>query len=110
MGTRTFTLKPNQKPAAKQLDMIRKAATMPIIYDEDSPELTEEQLAKFHKVLESDRKEREDNRKQNVTLRLSPRTMKKAKSLGKGYTTILAKIIENALDNPELADTIAKRV
>ena len=106
MGTKTFTLQPNQKPTKKQLDMVQKAATMPIIYDEDSPKLTEEQLSKFHRVLEKERIEREDNRKQNITLRLSPKAVKKAKSLGKGYTTILSKIIENALDNPKLAEII----
>ena len=106
MGTKTFTLQPNQKPTKKQLDMVQKAAAMPIIYDEDSPKLTEEQLTKFHRVLEKERIEREDNRKQNITLRLSPKAVKKAKSLGKGYTTILSKIIENALDNPKLAEII----
>ena len=62
-------------------------------------ELTEGQLSQFRRVAEQKREER---RKQTVTLRLSPQALKKAKSLGKGYTSVLSRILENALDNPEI--------
>lgn len=67
--------------------------------DADCPELTEVQLSQFRRVAEQKREER---RKQTVTLRLSPQALKKAKSLGKGYTSVLSRILENALDNPEI--------
>ena len=46
------------------------------------------------------KEEKASNRKQNVTIRLSSATIKKARLLGKGYTGILARIIEEALDKP----------
>ena len=78
--------------------MLREAAKRPPVYDEDNPPLTDEQLAQFYRVSEMNREER---RKQNVTIRLKPRTIRIAKSLGKGYTGILSRIIEDTLDHPE---------
>ncbi|MBR6923828.1 MAG: BrnA antitoxin family protein, partial [Oscillospiraceae bacterium] len=45
---------------------------------------------------------REERRKQTVTLRLSPQALKTAKSLGKGYTSVLSRILESALTDAEL--------
>ena len=101
MATKTMTLKPNQKPTKEQMLEVQKAAQNPITFDEDCPEFTEEQLAQFKRILSYAEYYKKETRKQNVTLRLSPQTIKKAKSLGKGYTSILAAIIENALNNPE---------
>ena len=56
--------------------------------------LTDSQVKMLHKLAE--------RCKQTVTLRLSPQALKKAKSLGKGYTSILSRILENALDNPDI--------
>lgn len=66
--------------------------------DDDCPEITPEQFAEFKRVSADRRSERV---KQSVTLRLSPQTIEKAKSLGKGYTSVLSRIIENALNDPE---------
>ena len=98
MGTKSFVLKPNQKPSKKQLDMVKLATKRPIVEDDDIPDFTEEQLTLFYRIREKNTEIKEEKRKQNITLRLSPSTIKKAKSLGKGYTTILAGIIEEALN------------
>ena len=45
--------------------------------DDDNPELTDEQLASLRRVHES---RRTDRRRQNVTLRLTPQTIQKAKA------------------------------
>lgn len=45
--------------------------------DDDNPELTDEQLASLLRVHES---RRTDRRRQNVTLRLTPQTIQKAKA------------------------------
>ncbi len=66
--------------------------------DEDCPAQTAEQLKQFRRVADEYRNEKN---KQSVTLRLSPATLAKAKSLGKGYTSILSRIIENALNDPD---------
>ncbi len=92
------TLKPGDKPAPEQIKMIEEAAKRPVEFDEDCPELTDEQIAEFREIL---RKRAEERKRQNVTLRLKPATIRKAKSLGKGYTSILSRILEYTLNDPE---------
>ena len=88
----------------EQIKMLTKMENSPIEFDEDCPELTDEELKNFKRVsLEN----RADRNKQTVTLRLSPQALKKARSLGKGYTSVLSRILEEALkDN----DTIRKNL
>ena len=43
-------LKPGQKPTPEQIARIREAAKRPIVYDEDCPKMTEEQLRQFKRV------------------------------------------------------------
>ncbi|MBR3575461.1 MAG: BrnA antitoxin family protein [Lachnospiraceae bacterium] len=83
----------------KQIKMLEKMENRPIVYDEDCPELTEEQLKQFKEAADLKREER---LKQTVSLRLSPQAMKKAKSLGKGYTSVLSRILEAALSDNEV--------
>ena len=93
---------------AEQLHMLKEAENTEYVFDEDNPILSREELAQFRRVSELIKEERENNQKQNVTLRLSPSAVRKAKSLGKGYTSVLAKIVEKALDNPELTELLMK--
>lgn len=96
------TLHKGDKLTEEQILMLKEMDKMPITFDEDSPELTEEQLKQFRRASEVNHRERN---KQNVTLRLSPQALRKAKSLGKGYTSVLSRILESALkDN----DTIQR--
>ena len=83
----------------KQLMEIENAKRHDIVFDEDSPEITEEMMEQFRRVA---KEKREDRQKQVLTLRVSAETMKKAKSLGKGYTGILSRILEYALNDPEI--------
>ncbi len=85
----------------EQIEMLEKAKQMPITYDEDCPELTEEQLKQFRRVSEIRREER---RKQTVTLRISPQALEKARSLGKGYTSVLSRILESVLNDNDLIE------
>ena len=87
------------KLSAEQIHMLEKAEEMPIVYDEDSPELSDEELSQFKRISEI---RNENRRKQTVTLRLSPNALKKAKSLGKGYTSVLSRILEAALNDNEI--------
>ena len=91
-----------------QVKMLKDAEKLEYVYDEDAPPLTKEELSQFKRVSDLVKHERRESRKQNVTLRLSPNAIKKAKALGKGYTSILAKIIEKALDNPALTEQLIK--
>jgi len=36
----------------EELEMLKEAEAAPIVFDEDCPELTEEQLSEFHRVSE----------------------------------------------------------
>ena len=83
----------------KQKAMIAKAEKKSVIYDDDSPELSDEELAEFRRVADIKRNER---RKQTVTLRLSPQTLLKARSLGKGYTSVLSRILDAAMEDNDL--------
>ena len=82
----------------EELKMLEDLKNRPIVYDEDDPPLTAEQLAQFRRVNGQLHAER---RKQTVTLRLSPYTLRKARALGKGYTSILSRIIEKALNDAD---------
>jgi uncharacterized protein (DUF4415 family) len=89
----------DQPLTPSQIEMLNALAARPVVPDADCPELTPEQLTQFRRISAENRKGR---RKQTVTLRLSPQALKKAKSLGRGYTSVLSRILENALDNPDI--------
>lgn len=80
----------------EELSDLEIAANNPIIHDEDSPEMTEEMLMQFKRM------NKEDRVKQTVSLRLSPSTLKKAKSLGKGYTSVLSRLLDLAINDEEM--------
>ncbi len=88
-----------KKPTKEQLRMLVELESAPIEYDEDCPELSEEELAQFRRISDL---RNEDRRKQTVSLRLSPQAIKKAKSLGKGYTSVLSRMLETVLSNNEM--------
>lgn len=82
-----------------QKAMIENSIASEIVFDEDCPELTDEELSEFKRVSGLRRAQR---RKQTVTVRLSPQALTKAKSLGKGYTSILSRILETALNDNDM--------
>ncbi len=106
MATVRKTIDVTKKPTRKQMKMLEKAERKKPVYDKDNPPLTKEELKQFHRVSDIIREEREEKCKQNVTIRLSPETLKKARALGKGYTSILAKILEKALNNPDITEQL----
>ena len=83
----------------EQKQMLEALKTRPITLDEDCPELTDEQL---NKLAELAQQRREERNKQTVTLRLSPQALRTARSLGKGYTSVLSRILEGALADGEI--------
>lgn len=92
------TIDVSQPLTPEQIEMFERAAQMPIPEDSDMPELTDEELSHFKRVSKEHQFIR---RKGTVTLRLSPAAIKRAKSLGKGYTSVLSRILEAALADPE---------
>lgn len=88
-----------KNPTPEQVAMLTKAADLPVLDDDEYPEFSEAELLQFKRISNE---KKADRKKQTVTLRLSPQALKKAKSLGKGYTSVLSRILENALENPDI--------
>ena len=89
----------NEPLTPEQIQQIEKADKMPVTFDDDCPELTDGQLAEIAAMAAKQRAER---RKPLLTIRVSPDTLKKAKSLGKGYTSIMGRLLDMAINNPEM--------
>jgi len=83
----------------EQIEEIELASKMPITFDEDCPELTDEQLSQMALIA---KQQRADRRKPLMTIRVNPDTLKKAKSLGKGYTGIMGRLLDMAINNPDM--------
>ena len=92
-------IKPDQKPTFEQIKEVEEASRRPIVFDDDSPEFTYEEMVK---MVEETKKHKIDNTKQVVTLRLSTPTINKAKAVGKGYTGFLSRLVENAINDKDL--------
>lgn len=80
----------------EELLALEAATDKLIVYDEDSPEMTKEMLMQFKRM------NKEERIKQTVSLRLSPSTLNKAKALGKGYTSVLSRLLDLAIDDEEM--------
>ncbi len=78
---------------------LKAASKKRISFDEDSPSLSKEQLKEFSRTA---KKKKIERKKGVVALRLDPEVKHQYKSLGKGYTGIMANILKNALNDPEL--------
>jgi len=82
----------NSLPAELTLEEIAEleaAEKMPLIFDDDCPEMTDKMLEQFH-------------RPDTIMVRISPDSMKKIKSLGTDYHKILSQLLDLALNDTEL--------
>jgi len=77
----------------EQIKRIRAAARAPITYTPDCPESTPEALAEFAAKARELRQSRKVT-KPAVTIRVSSSCLSKYKSLGKGYTGIMADVLD----------------
>ena len=66
------------------------------VFDDDSPMLMREQLMQFKRI------NHENRTKPTISLRISPATLKKAKQYGKGYTGLLSRLLDAAIDDEDL--------
>jgi uncharacterized protein (DUF4415 family) len=90
------TLKAGQRPTKAQIEEVRKAAQAPIVYTEDAPKLTPEELTEFRKI------NAEGREKVMCTIRIQKNTLEWWKSLGDGYTSVMARILDEARNYPDL--------
>ncbi|MDR1210680.1 MAG: BrnA antitoxin family protein [Spirochaetaceae bacterium] len=105
MGTIVSTIRVGQKPTKEERKRIRaeiKAAKkMPPVFDPECPPSTPEALAEFAAMAREIRKNRRTPAPV-VALRLKPDVLSKYKALGKGYTSIMADVLDYVADNPEI--------
>ena len=97
----TITVKAGQKPTKEQKKEIRAAAKAPITYTPDCPESTPEALTEFA-AKARELRQNIKARKPAVTIHISPACLLKYKSLGKGYTSIMADVLDYVANNPEI--------
>ena len=80
----------------EELRDLEAAEKMTPVFDDDSPAMMREQLMQFKHINHQNRT------KPTVSLRISPATLKKAKQYGKGYTGLLSRLLDAAIDDEEL--------
>ena len=96
--TRTI-IRTGQQPTGEQIREIEMAASRPVVPDEDAPELTLEQYTEMAAIAKIRRSQRI---KPVIALRISPETLDKAKATGKGYTGFLSRLLDNAINDPQM--------
>jgi uncharacterized protein (DUF4415 family) len=80
---------------------VREARKSSKINDPDCPPSTPEALAEFAVMARELRRNRW-NLSSVVALRIKPDVLLKYKSLGKGYTNIMADVLNYVVENPEI--------
>jgi uncharacterized protein (DUF4415 family) len=84
---------------------LREAKKHPIVYTEDCPESTPEALKEFaHLAAERNRRKK----KQSVTIRIAPDVLECYKTMGNGYTGIMADVLKYAVNNPDILTNATK--
>ncbi|MDR2952048.1 MAG: BrnA antitoxin family protein [Treponema sp.] len=99
MGITSSTVWVGQKLPKDAIKRIKEIAKKPIHYTEDCPESTPEALAEFAAMARARRKKKA---KPRVALRVDLEVLEKYKSLGDGYPSIMADVLNYAANNPEI--------
>lgn len=92
-------IRSGQQPTEAQIREIELAASRPVVPDEDAPELSLEQYAEMAAIAKA---RRSQTVKPVVAIRVSPETLEKAKATGKGYTGFLSRLLDNAINDPQM--------
>ncbi len=85
-----------QELTAEELQELEAAEKKEPVFDEDSPAMMREQLMQFKRINHQNRT------KPTISLRISPATLQKARQYGKGYTGLLSRLLDAAIDDEEL--------
>jgi uncharacterized protein (DUF4415 family) len=103
MGAIVSTVKVGQKipkeaiKAAKEA--YKKAKKHPPVYDPDCPPSSPEALKEFAcMAVERNRRKK----KRSVTIRVAPDVLENYKTMGSGYTGIMADVLKYAVNNPDI--------
>jgi uncharacterized protein (DUF4415 family) len=105
MGTIVSTIRVGQKPTKKERknmkQEVKAAKKRAPVFDPECPPSTPEALAEFAAMARERRKNKKDPLP-IVALRIQPDVLEKYKSLGRGYSGIMADVLKAAVDNPEI--------
>ena len=88
----SFKLEPGRPLTEIERNALEKAKSLPIVYDEDCPELTPQ----MEKAFIAARKAKPYNA-EAVTLYLTPETIAKARKIDTDYVAILGRILDKAV-------------
>lgn len=100
MGTVRLTQNEDYKPSEESLARLVALKDRPIDYS-DIPENTPEEI----EIMIQRAMERRKQQKQMFSLRLQKSTINWWKSLGSGYTGIMARLLDKAREHPEWIKT-----
>jgi len=97
MGIIKSTVKVGEKPPKEVIKRLRQAAKQPINYTKEAPRSSPEALKEFaHLAAERNRRKK----KQTITIRIAPDVLESYKTMGGGYTGIMADVLKYAVNNP----------
>ena len=103
MGIIRSTVKVGQKPPKEVINRVRKAVRearkAPSVYDPDCPPSSPEILKEFAQ-LAAERNRRK--KKKSITIRVAADILEKYKTMGDGYTGIMADVLKYAVNNPNI--------
>ena len=89
----TFELDKNTALSDEEKKLLAEAKKLPVVYDEDSPELTDTMEQAFIAARKA-----KPFHGEPLTLYVSPATIEKVKSMGADYIAILGKLLDKAVD------------
>lgn len=89
----TFELNQDSVLSDEERKLLAEAKKLPVVYDEDSPELTDAMEQAFIAARKA-----KPFRGEPLTLYVSPATLEKIKSMGTDYIAILGKLLDKAVD------------
>ena len=109
MGIITSTVKVGQKPPKEVITRVKKAVSearkAPFVYDPDCPPSSPEALKEFAH-LAAERNQRK--KKQSITIRIAPDVLEGYKTMGEGYTGVMADVLKYAINNPNILTEATK--
>lgn len=88
-----FELTGTEVLSEKEKMELEAARKMPVVYDEDSPELDDAMAKAFQQA-----RQKKPLKSNPLTVYVSPKTMEKAKALGKDYEVVLGKLLDKAVE------------
>jgi len=105
MGIIKSTVWVGQKPPKEVIKAARKAARGPIHYTDDCPPSTPEALKEFAQLAAERNRRR---KKRSITIRIAPEILESYKTMGEGYTGIMADVLKYAVNNPGILTEATK--